>query len=55
MEEIIGEGLHMYFDRHVDKMMRIGRLTYGRPRPLRILLKSIDSKKEMLSRAKSLN
>ena len=38
VEEIIGEGLHMDLDRYVDKMMRIGRLTYGRPRPLRILL-----------------
>lgn len=54
VEEIMGEGLHMDFDRHIDKMMRIGRLTEGRPRPLRILLKSIDSKKEILSRAKSL-
>ena len=52
--EIIEKGLHMDFGRHIDKMMRIGRLTEGRPRPLKILLKSIDSKKEILSRAKSL-
>ena len=31
--EIIGEGLHMDFERHVVKTMRIGRLTEGgRPR-----------------------
>ena len=35
-------------------MMRIGRLTDGRSRPLRIMLKSIDSNWEVLSRAKSL-
>jgi hypothetical protein len=54
VEEIIGEGLHMTFDRHIDSMMRMGRVTEGRPRPLRIVLKSFDSKKEILSRAKSL-
>jgi len=49
VEEILTEGLHMDFKRHVEKMMRIGRLTEGRPRPLRILLKTIDSKKEILA------
>jgi len=54
VEEILTEGLHTDFERHIEKMMRIGRLTEGRPMPLRILWKSIDSKKEILSRAKSL-
>ena len=54
-EIIIGEGLHMDFKRQEGKMMRIGRLTEGgRPRPLRVSLKTIDGKKGMLARAKSL-
>jgi len=54
VEEILTEGLHMDFERHIETLMRIGRLTEGKPRPLRILLKSIDRKKKILSRAKSL-
>jgi len=46
VEEILSEGLHMDFDRHIENMMRIGKLTEGRPRPLKILLKSIDSKRK---------
>lgn len=53
--EIIGEGLHMDFERHVRKMLSISRLEAGgRPRPLRVSSKSIVGKKEMLARAKSL-
>ena len=51
---ILGEGLHLDFERHVDKVMRIGRLTPGKVRPVRLLLKKLDSKKEILSRAKQL-
>lgn len=51
---ILGNGLHMDFDRHVATMMRIGKLDVNKPRPLRIMLKSLDGKKEILSRAKDL-
>jgi len=33
VEEIFTEGLHMDYERHIEKMMRIGRLMEGRPRP----------------------
>ena len=50
--ELIGEGLHMDFGRHVAKMIRIGRLTEGcRPKPLRASLKLVDGKEDMLARA----
>ena len=52
--EIMGEGLHLDFDRHVDKMMRIGRYVEGKSRPLRMSIKTLDGKREILSRAKEL-
>ena len=52
--ELLNVGLHMDFDRHVEKVVRIGRLTDGKLRPLRAILKSVDSKKEILARAKQL-
>lgn len=51
---ILCNGLHMDFDRHVSSMMRIGKLDVNKPRPLRIVIKSLDGKKEILSRAKDL-
>ena len=35
-------------------MYRIGKLDESKPRPLRIVVKSLDGKKEILSRAKDL-
>ncbi len=52
--EILSTGLHMDFDRHVSTVYRIGRMEENKPRPLRILVKSLDGKKEILSRAKDL-
>ena len=52
--EIIGEGLHMDFDRHIETLMRIGRLVEGKPRPLRVVVKTLDGRKEILARAKNL-
>jgi hypothetical protein len=52
---IFGEGLKMDFGRHVEKMVRIGRMVNEqRPRPLRITLKSGEGRREILARAKSL-
>lgn len=52
--EILGMGLHMDFERHVASMVRIGKLEDNKARPLRIVVKSLDGKKEILSRAKDL-
>ena len=52
--EILEEGLRLDGSRHIDRTMRIGRDSGDRPRPVRIQLKSEDSKKEILARAKNL-
>lgn len=52
--KILGEGLKLDFTRHVDKMERIGREVEGRPRPIRMKIKNMDGRKEILSRAKNL-
>ena len=51
---ILCNGLHMDYDRNVSSMMRIWKLDVNKPRPLRIVIKSLDGKKEILSRAKDL-
>ena len=50
--EILGTGLHMDFG--VLSRYRMGKLDESKPRPLRIVVKSLDGKKEILSRAKDL-
>jgi hypothetical protein len=52
--EILGMGLHMDFERHVLGMFRIGTWEENKIRPLRIVVKSLDGQKEILSRAKDL-
>ena len=52
--EILSTGLHMDFDRHISSMYRIGKIDENKPRPLRIVVNSLDGKKEILSRAKEL-
>ena len=52
--EILGTGLYMDFDRHVSSIYRIGKLDESKPRPLRNVVKSLDEKKEILSRAMDL-
>jgi hypothetical protein len=52
--ELMTEGLKMDFTRNVDKVMRIGRLVDGKARPVRLVLKREEAKKEILARAKQL-
>jgi hypothetical protein len=52
--EMMAEVLHMDFTRNVDKVERIGRLVEGTARPLRVMLKRLEGKKEVLARAKLL-
>jgi hypothetical protein len=52
--EMMDEVLHMDFTRNVDKVERIGRLVEGKVRPLRVMLKRLEGKKEILARAKLL-
>lgn len=52
--EVFGQGLKLDFGRHVDKMLRIGRLVEAKSRPIRLMIKTLDGKKEILARAKQL-
>jgi hypothetical protein len=52
--EMMDEVLHVDFTRNVDKVERIGRLVEGRVRPLRVMLKRLEGKKEILATAKLL-
>jgi hypothetical protein len=52
--EMMDEVLPMDFTRNVDKVERIGRLVEGRVRPLTVMLKRLEGKKEILARAKLL-
>jgi hypothetical protein len=50
--EMMDDVLHMEFARNMDKVERIGRLFEGKPRPLRVMLKRLEGKKEVSTRAK---
>jgi hypothetical protein len=53
--KLFEDGLKMGYLRHVDKIMRIGRrVTENKPRPVKIILKGLDSRKEILARTKNL-
>jgi hypothetical protein len=53
--DLFSAGLKMDYDRHVDKMIRIGRqVNPQKPRPLKLMLKRAESRKEILIRAKYL-
>lgn len=53
--KLLEEGLHLDYSRHVEGMVRIGRrVTDQKPRPLKIMLKRVESRKEILIRAKDL-
>lgn len=52
--EILGAGLHKDFDRHVSSMVRIGNFEENKVWPMRIVVKSLDGRNEILSRAKYL-
>lgn len=54
LAEILGSGLSIDPDRHVEMMMRLGRVSEGKLRPLRIKLKTMEGRKEILTRAKNL-
>ena len=50
--EMLGKGLHTDFERHVASVMRIDKLDENRPRPIKLVIKSIHGKKQILARAK---
>lgn len=53
IDQLFTEGLHLDFQRHVGKSMRVGRLT-EKPRPIRVQIKTPEGRQEIFVRAKEL-
>ena len=54
IEEILGSGLNLDPNRHIEEVCRIGKRASGKIRPVCIKTKSKESKMEILQRAKQL-
>ena len=52
--EILSEVLKLDGSRHVEEVFRVGRFSAEKIRPIRVKMSGVDSKKEILQRAKSL-
>ena len=55
IDEILRKGLKFDSSRHVEEVWRVGRFSSDNFRPIRVKLVGIESKKEILQRAKSLS
>ena len=55
VDEMLREGLKFDSSRHVEEVSRVGRFSSDKIRPIRMKLVGIESKKEILQRAKSLS
>jgi hypothetical protein len=54
LDEILQEGLRLDASRHIEEVVRIGKLVPGKCRPLRVKIKSVEGRAEILRRAKEL-
>jgi hypothetical protein len=54
VEEILGCGLKLDASRHVEEVSRVGRFVDGKIRPVRVKLRSVDSRNTILTRGKEL-
>ena len=54
VEELLRNGLKLDPSRHVDEVTRIGRSAEGKIRPLRVKIKSMESRIEIMKRARDL-
>lgn len=55
LAQIMQEALKVDYSRHVDDMIRVGKFSVvDKPRPIKIKIKTIEGRKEILSRAKML-
>jgi len=43
----------MDFERHVDKVLQIGKFDENKSRPIRLVIKTLDGKKQILVKCKS--
>ena len=54
IKEVINQGLHMDAARHVESVVRIGKLIEGKTRPVRVKFNTQESRNNVLKRAKDL-
>jgi len=54
IEEILKVGLHLDAYRHIEEIQRIGRYSEGKIRPLRVKIRTFDTRNEILKRARDL-
>jgi hypothetical protein len=54
VEEVLKAGLRLDASRHLEEVQRIGRYVEGKTRPLRVRVKTIEAKNEILKRARDL-
>jgi hypothetical protein len=54
VEELLKAGLRLDASRHIEEVQRIGRYQEGKTRPLRVKVKTLEARTEILKRAKDL-
>ena len=54
VEELLRVGLRLDASRHIEEVQRIGRYQNGKTRPLRVKVKTLEARNEILRRAKDL-
>jgi hypothetical protein len=54
VEEILRVGLRLDATRHIEEVQRIGRYIDGKTRPLRVKIKTVEAKNEVMKRARDL-
>ena len=54
VKKVINEGLKLDAQRHVEEVYRIGKFNAGKCRPIRIKIKTMEGRSEILKRAKML-
>jgi PHD-finger len=54
IKHVVSNGLKLDHTRHIEEITRIGKTVNGKVRPIRVVLRAWESKKELLQRAKDL-
>jgi len=54
IEELLKIGLWLDASRHIEEVQRIGRFVQGKIRPLKVRIKTVEARSEILKRSRSL-
>jgi len=54
VRHVVAQGLKLDHTRHIEDIARIGKAAEGKIRPIRVKVRTLESKKEILQRAKNL-